>query len=231
MRNHWWKVLAIILMFYTIIAGMLFPAPRLNLLNETIRNLHFHVPMWFGMVLILGGSVYYSIKYLRNPLPKYDVYASECANTGILFGCLGMVSGMIWAQFVWGTFWSGDPKQNAAAVGLLIYFGYLILRDSFTDDVKSGRISAIYNIFAYACFIPLIFILPRLTNSLHPGANGNPGFNAYDLDSDLRKVFYVAIIGWTLLGAWLTQIRARFRVVKLKHEEMWLEKQHQTTSA
>ncbi|MGB0523658.1 MAG: cytochrome c biogenesis protein CcsA [Flammeovirgaceae bacterium] len=226
MKHLWWKILAALLMIYTIIAGFLAPVPRLPILHETVRNLHFHVPMWFGMILILGGGVYYSFKYLNNPLPKYDAFATECVNTGLLFGMLGMASGMIWAQFAWGKFWSGDPKQNASAVGLLIYFGYLVLRDSFSDETKSGRISAIYNIFAYCTFIPLIFILPRLTDSLHPGNGGNPGFNAYDMDAKLRVVFYPAVIGWTLLGAWITQMRARLRMVKMAQEEKWMERQN-----
>ena len=44
--------------------------------------------------------------------------------------------------------------------------------------------------------IPLIFILPRLTDSLHPGSGGNPGFNVYDLNEQLRIVFYPAVIGF-----------------------------------
>ncbi|MFT5916202.1 MAG: heme exporter protein C [Bacteroidia bacterium] len=217
--KNWWKILAAVLLLFTVIGGLLMDVPRLPILHETVRNLYFHVPMWFGMVLILGSSVYYSIKYLRNPLPKYDAYAAECANTGILFGCLGMASGMIWAQFAWGTFWSGDPKQNASAVALMIYFGYLVLRDSLQDEMQRSRIGAIYNIFAYATFIPLLFILPRLTDSLHPGNGGNPGFNAYDMDSTLRMVFYPSVIAWTLLGAWITQVRARLRIVKQKQLE------------
>jgi heme exporter protein C len=57
--------------------------------------------------------------------------------------------------------------------------------------------------------IPLLFILPRLTDSLHPGNGGNPGFNTYDLDLNMRKVFYPAVIGWALLGFWITDLRNR----------------------
>ena len=45
------------------------------------------------------------------------------------------------------------------------------------------------NIFAFAMIIPLIFILPRMTDSLHPGNGGNPGFNVYDMNDQLRIVF------------------------------------------
>lgn len=219
MRAYWWKILAILLLAYTLIAGLLFEVPRLPILNETIRALHFHVTMWFGMILMLLMAVIYSIKYLRSNKLKFDDIAVEFTNAGLLFGILGITTGMLWAKFTWGAYWSGDPKQNASAIGLLIYFAYLILRNSLPDVNQRARIGAVYNIFAFSAFIPLIFILPRLTDSLHPGNGGNPGFNAYDLDSGLRMVFYPAIVGWTLLGAWLTSIRVRYRRLERKMEE------------
>jgi heme exporter protein C len=204
-----WKPLTVILLVYTIIGGLMFESPRLAILNETIRNLHFHVPMWFGMQAFLIISVVFSIRYLRNPSIQNDIWAVESANTAIIFGILGIITGMIWANFTWGSPWSGDPKQNASAIALLIYFAYLLLRNSFEDRQQKGRISAIYNIFAFASYIPLIYILPRLTDSLHPGNGGNPGFNAYDLDSKLRIVFYPAVIAWILLGVWISSLRVR----------------------
>ena len=213
-RTSWWKVLTIVLLFYTLIGGLLFDVPRLAILNETIRALHFHVPMWFSMVIILIISVVYSIRYLRSSDPKHDLIAIEFVNTAIVLGLLGIVTGMIWANYTWGTPWHGDPKQNGAAIALLIYFAYLVLRNSVEDEQKRARISAVYNIFAFAAMVPLIFILPRITSSMHPGSGGNPGFNAYDLDSRLRLVFYPAVIGWTLLGIWLTTIRVRYRELK-----------------
>jgi heme exporter protein C len=219
MKASWWKILCVVLLFYTVIMGFLGPVPGLAILNESIRNLYFHVPMWFGMILILGGSVFYSIMYLRNPMPKYDDAAVQSAHTGILFGALGLVTGMCWARFTWGAWWVNDPKLNGAAIGLLIYCAYLVLRNSLEDEGQRARISAIYNVFAFATLVPLLFILPRLTDSLHPGNGGNPGFNQYDLDSNLRLVFYPAVIGWTLLGVWLTQLHVRLRKLQRIAEE------------
>lgn len=211
MKSVWWKALAACLLIYTVVGGLLFEAPRLNILNETIRALHFHVPMWFGMIILLCTSLVYSIKYLSSSNPKHDIFAVEFANTGIVFGLLGIVTGMLWAQFTWGEWWSGDPKQNGAAIGLLIYMAYIVLRGSLEDEQQKARISAVYNIFAFAALIPLLFILPRLSDSLHPGSGGNPGFNAYDMDSNLRVVFYPAVMGWTLLGVWITSLKIRYR--------------------
>lgn len=219
MRQSWWKILAVVLLAYTLFAGLLMDVPRLPILNETIRALYFHVTMWFGMILMLIVSVVYSIKYLRSNNLEHDDKALEFTNAAILFGVLGIATGMLWARFTWGDYWSGDPKQNASAIGLLMYFAYLVLRGSISDPQQRGRIGAVYNIFAFAAFIPLIFVLPRLTDSLHPGNGGNPGFNAYDLDSKLRMVFYPAIIGWTLLGTWIATVRVRIRKVERLLEE------------
>ena len=68
-----------------------------------------------------------------------------------------------------------------------------------------------YRIFAFAMMVVFIIILPRMTDSLHPGKGGNPGFSSYDLDHRLRLVFYPAIIGWTLLGVWIMNLRIRLR--------------------
>jgi heme exporter protein C len=144
---------------------------------------------------------------------KDDLYASEFINVGILFSILGMLTGMEWAQYTWGAAWSNDPKQLGTAMVMLIYFSFLVLRGGIRDEEKRARISAVYNIFAFALMIPLLWVLPRMVDSLHPGNGGNPGFGAYDLDSRMRLVFYPAVIGWFLLGLWITTLRIRFRLV------------------
>lgn len=216
MKQHWWKALAVVLLLYTVTMGFLGDVPHLPILNETIRNLYFHVAMWFSMMILLTVSVVYSIKYLRTNHLDNDTVAIEMANMGILCGVLGLSTGSVWARFTWGDWWTNDPKLNAAAIGMLIYLAYLVLRNSLEDEQQRARISAVYNIFAFAVFIPLIFILPRLTDSLHPGNGGNPGFNSYDLDSQLRKVFYPAVLGWTLLGVWIATLRIRVRRLEQK---------------
>ncbi|MCU0446161.1 MAG: cytochrome c biogenesis protein [Microscillaceae bacterium] len=215
----WWKIMTIILLFYTLIGGFLLPVPRLAIVNESIRNLYFHVPMWFGMIIILAISVYYALRYLRQPTELNDLYAVESANVGILLGILGIVTGMVWAQYTWGTYWHGDPKQNASAIALLIYLAYSVLRNSLEDAQQRAKVSAVYNVFAFATLIPLLFILPRLTDSMHPGNGGNPGFNSYDLDSTMRMVFYPAVIAWTLLGWWIVTLRVRWRVLQNRVNE------------
>lgn len=212
----WWKILGAVMILYALIWGLLTPIPKLAILEESIRNLFYHVPMWFGMILLLLGSVVNAIKYLRKGNLNDDVKSAELAQVGVLFGMMGIFTGMIWAKNTWGDYWTNDPKLNSAAIGMLMYFAYLVLRSSIDDEEKRARVSAVYNIFSFPVFMVLVFVLPRLTASLHPGNGGNPGFNSYDLDSKLRLVFYPAVIGWTLIGYWIADLGIRKKFLEQK---------------
>lgn len=209
MKNNWWKVLCVILLTYVFIQGFLGDVPRLNILNETIRNLYFHVGMWFAMIALMIVSVIYGIKSLNSGHLIHDLKSAAYAHVGVLFGILGLVTGMLWGNFTWGHFWPDDPKIHGAAITVLIYFAYFILRSGIPDLEKRARISGAYNIFAFFLLVIFLIVYPRIAPSLHPGNGGNPGFDTYDLDSSMRKIFYPAIIGWIMLGVWLASLKNR----------------------
>src|SRR5882724_3083831 len=155
MRKSWWKILCVALLIYTVIGGFLFSVPAREILHETIRNLYFHVSMWFVMMTLFIVSVVYSIKYLRFQRLRDDIYAVNFARAGIVFGVLGYATGALWASYTWTEYASNtqiftEPKLTGAAIALLVYFAYLVLRGSLPDIDKKARISAVYNIFAFA---------------------------------------------------------------------------------
>ena len=222
MRRYWWKILSIVLLLYTFIAGFLVKLPHRvayeeSNMYESMRNFFFHVPMWFSQMAIITLSLVYSIKYLRTPLVKNDWYAVEFARTGTVMGFLGLITGSIWANYTWGAPWNNDPKQIGAAIALLTYLAYFVLRNSISDIDKRGRVAAVYNIFAYFIYIPMVMILPRMVESLHPGGKGvegNPGLSGNSLDPTMRAIFWPAVIGWVLLGVWISTLKIRVRALE-----------------
>ena len=149
MKQLWWKLPGIALVLFSIIYGLIMPVPALVVLNETIRNVFYHVPMWFAMIALLTGSAGFSIAYLKKPTVRRDVFAEQLTVTAVFLGLLGLLTGMIWARFTWGTFWTNDPKLNGVAIGMLIYLAYLILRAAIEEPEKKARVSAVFSIFAY----------------------------------------------------------------------------------
>jgi heme exporter protein C len=235
MNKWWWKIVCIGLLVYTFIAGLnvfslsMFDVPRIPILKETIRNLYFHVCMWFSMMILFTISVVHAVKYLRTNNLRSDILSRQYAVVGIIFGLLGYATGAIWASYTWvdpnkevyesfGAI-AKEPKLIGAGIALLIYAAYLVLRDSITDIDKKARISSVYNIFAFAFLFPSIWIIPRLLPSLHPGgegSEGNPGLNYRDVAPNMRFIFYPAIIGWTLLGVWIATLKVRLQLLKEK---------------
>ncbi|MDB4107373.1 cytochrome c biogenesis protein CcsA [Bacteroidia bacterium] len=222
MRKYWWKILSIVLIIYAIFGGLSFPAPDdVEILGKTIRNVSYHVPMWFTMLILLTVSYVYGLKYLANNRPKDDSMASSFIKVAMLFGLMGLATGSFWARFTWGFWWIEDPKLNGAAIGMLIYMAYYILRNSIEDEIQRGKFSAVYNVFAFPIFIVLIVIYPSMADvSNHPGAGDSAAFSSLDLDNDLRKVFYLATIGWILLGVWVATLKYRLTEIKRKDEEI-----------
>lgn len=190
--------------------------PNRTILKESIRNLFFHVPMWFTMIGLLIYSLIQSILFLSSGKSIHDDKASHSAFVAMIFGSLGILTGMVWAKFTWGAFWTNDPKLNGAAIGMLAYLAYFVLRGSIEDEIKRAKLAAVYNIFSFTIYMVFIMVLPRINQSLHPGNGGNPGFNIYEQDNVMRLFFYPAVIGWSLLGFWLTELYLK---IKLKNQD------------
>lgn len=221
MRGLWWKIMAAILVLYTVVAGFLATAPTtLGMLDETIRNLFFHVPMWFAMITLLFVAGVYNVLYLNKSKFKNFIVADSLIKVCFVFGLMGIITGSIWAKATWGHWWTKDPKLNGAAVGMLIYGAYLILGNSIDDKYQRAKTLSIYNLFVYPIFITLIVVMPKLVDfSTHPGAGDTEAFTVYDLDNNLRKVFYPAVLGWILMANWIASLYWRYKILKDKKDE------------
>jgi len=197
-----------------------FSFPNREILYESVRNLFFHVAMWPSMFLLFLISVIYSIRYLRNGNEEYDRIAAESVQVGLVFATVGIITGSFWAKFTWGDWWPNDAKLNGTAIAILFYFAYIVFRNSFAEEQQRAKFSAVYNVFAFPIMFVTIMILPRITDSLHPGNGGNPAFSNYDMDSHLRIGFYPACLGWVLIGLWILDLRLRIRKLEYRIEEI-----------
>jgi len=217
-KIYWWKLLGALLVLYSILAGLLVKVPLLPIVEESIRNVFFHVCMWFAMIAVFINALVNSILYLSKPDIKYDRNAVESVHVGVFFGVLGLITGMVWAKATWGAYWVNDPKLNGAAVCMLAYLAYLVLRSASPNQILKARLSAVYNIFAFVILIVFVIILPRIADgSLHPGSGGESPFAVAKMQGHMYAVFFPAFIGWILMAFWLVDIRVR---INKSNEEM-----------
>ena len=245
MVRHLYKVLGVGLVLYALIMGLITELPVMGSLGQSNRNIFYHVPTWFAVIVMMGVSVMSSIRYLRMtdpdfetksttlPLAFIDVKASESAKVGVLFNVLGLVTGMVWSRVTWSAhlpanrfdaWWIWDPIQICALVSLLIYLAYFLLRSTFQDEEQKAKISAVYNIFAFVTLIPLYFIIPKMLPGAHPtAANSDAGGGSFvmggKLGGDFSIIFWPSIVGFILLGYWLYELKMRTAIAEIRLSE------------
>ncbi len=203
--------------------GVLGKISNLPILEHTARNLYFHVPMWFTLMLGWFVAAYHSLRLLMTRRRIHDVRAEQAALVATVFGVLGITTGIVWSRFTWYTgtdiWWNGDPRQVMVAVQLLICGAYFVLRGALDDERLRARLAAAYALFATMTMPFLTYVLPRRMESLHPGAEGNPAFSQMDIAPEMRWVFYASALGFLMLGWWIYTLRVRVRAAEIAVNE------------
>lgn len=196
---------------------------ELPILEQTARNLYFHVPMWFVMYAGTLTGAFHSIRYLATRRRISDIRAKEAWLVAVTAGVIALVTGIVWSRFTWyvGTnlWWNNDPRQVLVAIQILIGGAYFVLRSAVDEPRLRARLAAAYALFATTTMPFLTYVLPRRMASLHPGAEGNPAFSQMDIAPEMRWVFYACAIGFLVLGWWIYRLRVRVRVAELLAEE------------
>lgn len=170
------------------------------------RIMIFHVPMsWVATLAFLLATIH-SIQVLRTGSRVADLRAVTACELGLLFGIMATVTGSIWARYEWGSFWNWDPRQTSILVLILIYGAYFALRSAIPSEATRARLSAVYAILAFLLVPFLVFIVPRMVESLHPA----PIFDrrgTMQMDGELLVVFLASLALFTLLFGWLSHLK------------------------
>jgi heme exporter protein C len=190
-------------------------ANRPNFMTRTVepwpefRIFFFHVPAAWVAVLAFAVAMAAGVRYLRTGNVRKDDVALASSELGFLFCFTALVSGMIWARKEWGAFWNWDPRQNSVLILLLIYGAYFTVRSAIPDPDRRRRLAAVYSIFAFATVPILIFILPRIMETLHPSPIIQTDEQSGVMDARMRQVFFLFLAAFTGCYLWMLSLRVR----------------------
>jgi heme exporter protein C len=176
----------------------LIAAPTEQTMGNVQRIFYYHVPSaWTAFVLFLINFVC-SVIYLIRRNPKADILAYVCAEVGVVFCTVVIVTGPIWARPVWGIWWApGDIRLTTTLVLWLIYISYLMVRRLSTGG-KTPVIAAVVAIFG-ALDVPLVYFSIWFFRTQHPSPVIGGGGS---LDP---RMAHVLLINWAafMCLAWL----------------------------
>lgn len=183
--------------------------PYIPGLGERARILYFHVPMAWIAVLAYAVGMLAALRYLRRRQTAADTQAVAAAVVGTVATVLATLTGAIWARFNWGSFWNWDPRQTTIVVLLLIYLAYFALRASLPAGERRAQLGSVYLVFAFVTVPFLVFVLPRLMESLHPGGSGDTSLGPIidpspeTLHVVKQLLFAYSLLAFTALFGWL----------------------------
>lgn len=205
------KLVLVILMSLAILGAFLIAEPAEGFPGETSRIMFFHVPQaWIATIAFLIAMVSSCI-YLAKRQVKADYLAQSAAGLGLLFCILATITGSIFAKATWGSFWHWDPRETSIIILLMIYGAYFALRSAIPVPNRRRVFSATYAILAFLTVPFLIFIVPRITQSLHPEDTMNP----INLGMDIRTLglFLGSLIAYTGLFVWMLRLKYRLLIL------------------
>ncbi len=225
-----WKIFLSIWLTLVIVVTFAFPMipypqhwyefPIIPGLEDKARIMFFHVPMAWVTVIAFLVSMVYGVKFLAKKNLEDDLKSVSSAGLGFLFCALATATGSIWAKFNWGSFWNWDPRETSIFVLLLIYGAYFALRSALDVEEKRAMLSAVYSIIAFVTVPFFIFIMPRISTGLHPGAKGDSQgagpIIAFKIDPRMLVVFIASLLGFTALYFWMWTLRVRAGKLELQ---------------
>jgi heme exporter protein C len=187
-------------------------APTERTMGDVQRIFYYHVPSaWTAFLLFLTNLVA-SVIYLIRRNPKADALAVVCAEVGVVFCAIVLITGPIWARPVWGIWWTWDVRLTTTLVLWLIYVSYLVFR-RFSDSAQTPVLAAVIAIFG-ALDVPLVYFSIWFFRTQHPqpviGGGGS-------LDP---RMWHVLLINWLAFSCFAFLVCwARFRL-ELLHREV-----------
>jgi len=142
-------------------------APLDAVQGEPQRIFYFHVPMaWLGM-LGFGVVAAAGIGYLITKDERWDWAARASAELGAIFITLALVTGSIWGETIWGTWWTWDARLTTTLILWFIYISYLMLRSYLGRTPSSARAGAVLAIVGIID-VPIIYESVNWWRTLHP---------------------------------------------------------------
>jgi heme exporter protein C len=211
-----WGVAAVLLAVGTWLS---FAAPGDYQQGDTVRIMFVHVPaasLGTMVYAALGISSFFALVF-RHPLA--DAAARAAALPGAAFTALALVTGSLWGQPMWGTWWVWDARLTSVLVLFLFYLGYMALRSAIDDEARAARAAAVLGLVGLIN-LPIVKFSVDWWNTLH-----QPASLLREGGSSLAPVFLwplltmMAAYAALFLAVWLTSIRTeivRRRVLSLR---------------
>jgi heme exporter protein C len=192
----------------------LFVSPPDYQQGQAVRIMYVHVPAAYLASLAYAVVAVASAISLIWRHPLADIAAQEAAPLGAGFTLICLISGSLWGEPMWGTWWVWDARLTSVLVLFFLYLGYIALVHAFDDPTRGARAGAILALVGVVN-LPIIKFSVDWWSTLHQPESifrlGGPTIAA----AMLWPLAAMAL-GFTLFFITLLLVRVRSRLIAAK---------------
>lgn len=176
------------------------------------RIIFFHVPAAITAFTGFFAALVLSALYLSSGNLRYDSLAASVTEVALVFACVNLVTGSIWARVIWGIWWTWDARLTSMLVCVLIYCGYLMLRRAIDEPTQRARISAALSIFGFADVI-IVWKSIEWFRTQHPGPVLSIRTGGGNIDPAMEHMLYLNFVAILIVAIALALVRTRQEAV------------------
>ena len=199
------SVLSLLLLTAGLIWGF-FYSPDDYRMGSTVKIIYLHVPSALmainGWIMMLVASLVWLIR--RHHVSA--LLARAAAPVGIVMTLITLVTGAIWGQPMWGTWWAWDPRLTSFLILFLFYLGYIALWEAIEDPDTAADLTSVLCIVGSVFAVLSRYAVNFWNQGLHQGAS-----LSLDKEEHVADVFYVPLVitigGFVLLFLALVLLR------------------------
>ncbi len=220
----WVAALAVACLVTGLVWGFFF-TPDADRFGSTVKIIYLHVPAAMMATSAWAMMLVTSLIWLIRRHHVSALSAKAAAPVGLCFTIIGLVTGAIWGQPMWGTWWAWDPRLTAFLILALFYLGYIALWSAVDDPDTAADLTSVLcivgSVFAFLSRYAVLF----WNQGLHQGAS-----LSLDKKENVSDVYWIPLViciaGFILLFVTLvflrtrTEIRARRLAALLARERL-----------
>ncbi|WP_126977364.1 heme ABC transporter permease [Frigidibacter oleivorans] len=179
--------------------------------GATVKLLYIHVPSAMMAINAWGMMLVASLVWLIRRHHVSALAAKAAAPVGLVMTLIALVTGAIWGQPMWGTWWAWDPRLTSFLILFLFYLGYIALWEAVENPDTAADLTSVL------CLVGSVFaLLSRYAvnfwnQGLHQGAS-----LSLDREQNMADVFWypllVCLAGFVLLFLTLVLLRTRTEI-------------------
>lgn len=190
----------------------LFVAPPDYQQGEAARIMYVHVPAaWMAMFVYMCMAVSSAVAFVwKHPLA--DVAAKASAPIGAVFTALALITGMLWGEPMWGTWWVWDARLTSVLILFFLYLGYIVLWGAIEEPSRAARAARILALVG-ALNVPIIHFSVDWWNTLHQGSTVLRA-DGPSISTSMLIPLLVMALAYNVLYVALLLIRMRMEVAE-----------------